>query len=332
MTIIYHDRYPEHLLTYGHPESPQRLIETIEKLKQENLYKNVLTPENGSYEEISKIHTKDFFELIKYFGEGAYDINTYIREETWEIALLAAAGTNLAGKWSYDNCKPAFSLIRPPGHHAGKDYAGGFCIFNNIAVAAKNLNCKVAIIDIDVHHGNGTSDIFYDDDNILYISTHQSGIFPGTGQLRDIGKDKGVGFNVNIPFCHGCGDSSFDSAFDQIISPIVKQFNPEMILVSIGTDGHYSDPLASLTLSSPGYIELSKKIIELSKKICQGRIAFSLEGGYNTQALAEVISGTIASIYDREIDLHYTKIKDNTNIGKEIIEKVLNIQSSYWKL
>lgn len=332
MSIIYHPRYIDHRQSFGHPESPQRLIDTIKKLEDEKLYKNVQTPEKASFEDIEKIHTKAHLELIKNFGEGHYDMDTYIRKETYEIALLASEGTILAGKRAFENCKPAFALVRPPGHHAGKDYAGGFCYFNNIAIAAKSLNCKVAIIDIDVHHGNGTSDIFYDDNNILYISTHQYGIFPGTGSVRDVGRQKGEGFNINIPFCHGCGDTSFDSAFEQIISPIVTQFNPEIILVSLGTDGHYSDPLASLTLSSPGYVNLSKKIIELAYELCKGRIAFTLEGGYNTKALAEVIAGIIASVIDNEIALHYKRISDNSNIGKEIIKSVLDIQSSYWKL
>lgn len=332
MKIIYHPRYIEHRQTFGHPESPERLKDIIKKLKEESLYKNVIIPKIEREELLEIVHTKEHIELIKNFGEGHYDMDTYVRNETYEIALLASFGTNLAGKLACDNCSQTIALVRPPGHHAGRDYAGGFCYFNNIAITAKSLNCKVAIIDIDVHHGNGTSDIFYDENKILYISTHQYGIFPGTGRAEDVGKGRGEGFNVNLPFSHGCGDASYNLAFEKIIEPIVEQFDPEIILVSLGTDAHYSDPLASLTLSSTGYINLCKKIIELSKKVCKGKIAYTLEGGYNTLALAEVVAGIIANFYDREIILHYTKISDKTIIGKEIIEKVKDIQSSYWKL
>ena len=332
MTIIFHPRYIDHLQNFGHPESPQRLIDTVQKLKDENLFNNIISHEIGKIENLEKIHTKEHLNGIKNFGEGYYDMDTFVRKETFEIASLAASGTILAGKLAYEKKIPTFAITRPPGHHAGSDYAGGFCYFNNIAVAAKNMDCKTAIIDIDVHHGNGTSDIFYDDKNILYISTHQSGIFPGTGALRDNGKGDGEGFNVNIPFCHGCGDSSYDVAFNEIIEPITSQFEPEIILVSIGTDAHYSDPLASLTLSTPGYLNLNNNLIELSKKICGGKISFTLEGGYNTKALAEVIAGTIGNLQNKKFKYVYNDVKDKNIVGKEIIEKVKNIQSSYWKL
>src|SRR5206468_467314 len=154
------------------------------------------------------------------------------------------------------------ALVRPPGHHAGPDYGGGFCYLNNVAVAAAEQAAagrKVAILDYDAHHGNGTRDIFADSSSVLYVSTHQFGIYPGTGPAEDVGTGEGRGFTVNIPFTAGCGDASYRAAADSIIEPILTAVRPDVILVSLGIDAHYRDPLTSLTLSSPAYVDLMSR-------------------------------------------------------------------------
>jgi acetoin utilization deacetylase AcuC-like enzyme len=286
---------------------------------------------------IEKIHEKSYIGLIENFGEGFLDPDTFHRDDTYEIAMLAAQGGFLAAQHSFENKQPSFALVRPPGHHSGRDYAGGFCYFNNIAIAAQNILetkdvNRVAIIDYDVHHGNGTEDIFHKRRDILYISTHQWGIYPGTGHFEDVGEDKGEGFTVNIPFAHGTGDASYQLAFDTIIKPVLTQYKPDMMLISLGTDGHYKDPIATLTLSSRGYLWLADQSMKLANELCDGRIAFMLEGGYHLDALAEVISSTVANFYGKTIPLQYQVISDSGRNGYDVIDNVRQVQAEYWEL
>jgi acetoin utilization deacetylase AcuC-like enzyme len=327
--IVYHPDYQKHVLSLGHPESPKRLEGIVERLKKEELF-NVLSPEKASVEQISRVHDIDYINTIK--NAGFIDFEAPVHKETFDIASLAAGGAITAAKYAFENKKPVFALVRPPGHHSGKDYGGGFCYFNNAAVGVKNLNKKTAIIDIDLHHGNGTSDIFYEEPNVLYISTHQAGIYPGTGRIEETGKGKGEGFNVNIPFPSGCGDKSYDLAFEKIIKPIISQFSPEMLFVSFGGDAHYMDPLGGLSLSSLGYISLCEKITNLAKNVCDSKLCFVLEGGYNVDALSEVVAGIVGFWHNKKIDYEFTNVNDNFDTGKTIVEKVMDVQKRYWEL
>jgi acetoin utilization deacetylase AcuC-like enzyme len=310
------------------------------KLEEHELIDSIVAPPEPAQDKIiSKIHEESYIGMIKSFGEGYLDPDTYHREETYEIAALAVQGGIMAADYSYENRKPAMALVRPPGHHAGRGYSGGFCYFNNIAVAAQNIldtkdASKVAVIDYDVHHGNGTEDIFYSHKDVLYISTHQWGIYPGTGSAESIGEDNGKGYTVNIPFPHGTGDSSYELAFTKIIKPVLSRYEPDMILISLGTDGHYQDPIATLTLSSNAYLWLAEQTIKLSKELCQGRITFMLEGGYDLEALAEVVTGIAAMIKDpsKKIPMQYTHISDHDNIGFDTVANVKQSHSEQWKL
>jgi len=194
------------------------------------------------------------------------------------------------------------------------------------------LNKKTAIIDIDLHHGNGTSDIFYEDSDVLYISTHQTGIYPGTGRIEETGKGNGEGFNMNIPFPSGCGDKSFDLAFEKTIKPVVNQFSPEIIFVSFGGDAHYMDPLGGLSLSSLGYVSLCEKITNLAKNVCDSKLCFVLEGGYNVDALSEVVAGIVGFWHNKKMSYEFTNVNDNFDTGKRIVEKVMDVQKRYWEL
>lgn len=335
MTIVYHQQYLNHYQDAYHPESPERLIAINTKLEEEGLLRNVLTPESLQEKDLEQIHTKEHIDFIKSVGEGRIDMDTKSHEDTYDIALLACGGAILAAETSFFKKKPAMALLRPPGHHAGADYCGGFCYFNNIALAAEHLRRKVdkvAIVDIDVHHGNGTSDIFCERSDILYISTHQWGIFPGTGPINYIGEGSGENFTVNIPLTSRCGDSTYENAFDRVLEPILSQFKPNALLVSIGGDAHYMDPLAGLTLSSTAYVSLAERLIKKADELCGGQIAFYLEGGYHTMALAEIIAGIIGKFHDNDISLTFANVYDMDTLGKEIIDRVVEIQGTYWKL
>jgi acetoin utilization deacetylase AcuC-like enzyme len=335
MTIIFHPRYLDHYQTPNHPESPERLTAINTKLEEERLFSDVLEPMATTEEDLERIHSKAHIDFIKYVGEGRIDLDTQSHEDTFEIALLACGGAVLAQERSFFERRPVIALLRPPGHHAGPNYTGGFCYFNNIALAASHLLDKVkkvAIVDIDVHHGNGTSDIFSNRNDVLYISTHQWGIFPGTGPANYIGEEHGKGYTVNVPFPAKSGDSSYQAAWEEIIDPILNQFKPEAVLMSIGGDAHYMDPLANLTLSTLTYVSMVEKLQEIAKKYSDNRISFYLEGGYHTGALADIICGMAAKFNYIEPPIFFSEMYDLDVIGKETINEVRDVHSSYWKL
>ncbi len=328
--LIYHPDYLKHILNPGHPENPERLKSIIKKLTSEALWTDILTPEPAKIEDVERVHAKEYISVLE--GQGFVDMEAPVHADTFKIALLAAGGAILAAKHAFEFGEPAFALVRPPGHHAGMDYGGGFCYLNNIGIAAKAINKKTAIIDIDLHHGNGTSDIFYEDDRILYISTHQTGIYPGTGYLNEVGKGKGEGFNVNIPLPAGCGDKSFETAFDRLVIPILKQFAPEMLLVSFGADAHYMDPLGGLKLSTGGYLSIAKRLLSTADEICNMRIAFILEGGYHLDALSESVACIVGAFKNKNIKYKINDINDTKCIGAKAVENVVEIQKKYWSL
>lgn len=335
MAIFFNDEFLGHVQDPFHPESPERLRGIVQKLKEHGLWKNVIPSKTGRSETLLLVHSDDYIDYIRTCGDCNLTLDTQVHHETYGIATLSAECAVDAAKYSREHGKPTFALTRPPGHHAGKDYGMGFCYFNNISIAARSLqkmgDKKIAIVDVDVHHGNGTQEIFAFDPTILYISTHQAGIFPGTGPVEYVGKGEGEGYNVNMPFQSGCGDSTFDVAFEEIIEPVVSQFKPDAMLVSWGMDTHYRDPLASLTLSSEGHVRQAEQLIKLSK-ICGNRITFMLEGGYDVQALSEVVAGVIGRSEGIEVPLEFTDIIDNSCLGRGTVVRCKQIASKYWKL
>jgi len=333
--IVYHPKYLEHMQDRFHPESPQRLEAILGKLESSELLNGYIVPEEANRDEILLVHTPEYVDFVQNYGEGRIDYDTALHSETYEIAILSAGGGLLAARKSFEEKAPYYALVRPPGHHAGPSMGGGFCYFNNIAIAAKallqNID-RIAILDYDGHHGNGTSDIFQNSEEIVYMSTHQRGIFPGTGLAGFVGEDDGEGHIVNVPFPGGSGDFSYHMAFDELFHPILNQFRPEMILLSFGGDSHYRDPLTGLALSSFGYVDLIKKTLDLARELCDGRFAVFLEGGYDLEALAEVVAGTIAMFKGREIQMRFIDIMDTTGNGKDAVEAAKEAHSSYWKL
>jgi len=335
VAIFFNEEFLGHVQDPFHPESPERLKGIVNKLKEHGLWNDVIPSKTGKPQTLLLVHDENYINFIRTCGDCALTLDTAVHHETYGIAALSAECAVDAVKFSKREGKPAFALTRPPGHHAGRDYGMGFCYFNNIAIAAKHLlsdgDKRIAIVDEDVHHGNGTQETFAKDPNVLYVSTHQTGIFPGTGHLEYVGEGDGEGFTVNLPFQSGCGDSTFDVAFSDIIKPVITQFKPDAILVSWGMDTHYRDPLASLALSSEGHVRQVQELVKLSK-LCNGRITFMLEGGYHVPALSEVVAASIGSTRGVDVPLEFTDMMDNSCLGGGTITKSRRVLSDYWKL
>ncbi len=286
---------PEHVYP-DHPERPGRLDE-LPELHAFPATRLEATP--AKHEEVSRVHLPRLISGLEHVcreqAPGIIDYApTYVTQTSFDDALLAAGGTLACTRAVINGeCDNAFAIVRPPGHHAEPDKAMGFCIFNNVAIAAKDALAhgmeRVLVVDYDAHHGNGTQAAFLNDERLAYLSTHQWGIYPGTGWIEDAPHARKR--IVNVPLPADSGDQAFARITGEIIQPLVEAFRPEMILVSAGFDAHWSDPLTSLGLSSAGFFHLSKRLVELAGEYCDGKIAFVLEGGYDP---ANVAHGTEA--------------------------------------
>lgn len=333
--LFYDQRFLEHVSSPMHVERPERLQAIVDRLRTEELFAGVRSPTAATMPELRRVHRGAFLEFFRDLSEGFLDPETPVHPETWDIATFAAGAVVEAAREAVNQGQFAVALVRPPGHHAGPDYGGGFCYLNNVAVAAADQVAhgrRAAILDYDAHHGNGTSEIFADEASVLYISTHQYGIYPGTGAAEDVGKGEGRGFNVNIPFTAGCGDESFRIAFEQVVAPVVREYKPDVILVSLGIDAHYRDPLTGLSLSSPGYIDLMMKSADLAKDLCGNRFVVALEGGYHLQALSEVYAGVVARLQHRRVDLELTQLLDAKGKGRPGVEATKRAHREFWNL
>jgi acetoin utilization deacetylase AcuC-like enzyme len=291
----------------GHPENAKRLESIITGLIEKDLFEKVVKKKNRQAvtEEITICHSQDYVEYVKEYCKngGSYlDPDTYSNKFSYLSAATAVGSSiELTKAVIKGELKNGFALLRPPGHHALANKSMGFCLFGNIAIAAKvalslpGIN-KVAIVDFDVHHGNGTQALVGDDTSILFISTHQYPYYPGTGGIREIGHFESEGTVVNIPLPAGVGDEGFKIVYEKVIIPSIERFNPDLILVSAGYDAHWDDPLANLNLSLNGYDWVSRKLIKVAEEICSSKIIFFLEGGYNLQVLSNGVANTIRAL------------------------------------
>jgi acetoin utilization deacetylase AcuC-like enzyme len=299
---ITHTRYPEHNLP-GHPEHAGRIQAVWQKLQDTGLAArmNNLEAPLVSEELILAVHTPKYLETLNWIASTnqhniRLDPDTYAAPVSYEIARLSAGGVVLAvDEVLTGRAVNALAAVRPPGHHAMPGHGMGFCLLGNVAIAARHAQRayginRVMIVDYDVHHGNGTQAMFYDDDTVLFISTHQSPFYPGTGHAHETGKDKGKGFTLNVPLPGGQGDSNYAAVFEQIIWPAAERFQPQFIVVSAGFDAHWTDPLAAMRLSLKGYAHLTKELIMMAQALCEGKIIFVMEGGYNLEALSNGVA------------------------------------------
>jgi acetoin utilization deacetylase AcuC-like enzyme len=297
--IIWSDVYQDHD-TGSHPESPQRIAALKRALTGAGVFDShaVLDPQPARLEQVLAVHAPQLIDLIQRAARqgGAWlDPDTYVSADSYDVALLAAGGACLAVDVVMRGDAPrAFAMVRPPGHHAEPQRAMGFCLFNNIAIAAEHaLNGhaleRVAIVDWDVHHGNGTQAAFWRDPRVLFISSHQYPFYPGTGASAERGEGAGEGFTVNIPLPAGSGDDIYERVFSEIVVPSLRAFGPQLLLVSAGFDAHADDPLAMMRMTTVGFGRLATMLRDAADELCDSRMVLVLEGGYNLRALGESV-------------------------------------------
>lgn len=299
MLITFHPDYLLHNKGNGHPERPERLESVLTLLKKEGIWDKltIVTPEKADEKDILLCHTRELLALVKAFskGGGQLDADTPVQVGTYDIALLSIQGTKDAFLHSLKTKEASFALVRPPGHHAETDRSCGFCYFNNAAIAAQcaineQKAKKVLILDIDVHHGNGTQEIFYESDDVFYLSLHQDPhtLYPGVGFIYQTGNGKGKGYNANVPLPPGTSDANYIYAFKESLTHIIDLFSPDGIIVSVGFDTHKHDPLAALNLSKNAYTAVAQILKDTGLPI-----SFTLEGGYDTGVMAKGVKAIV---------------------------------------
>jgi len=299
--LIASERFAEHQTPPGHPERPERAdVMDVMANRWRTRDAVVVAPPPATREALARVHDDDYVELIEQTAGRALqlDPDTYTSPESYEIARLAAgAAVAAVDRVMNGHTSTAMALVRPPGHHAERDRAMGFCLYNNVAVAAAHARAngaaRVAIVDYDVHHGNGTQHIFDTDPSVLYVSTHQYPFYPGTGAASEIGHGEGRGFTVNVPLEAGAVDEDYQYVFERVVLPAVRQFEPDLLLVSAGFDAHERDPLGGMRVTTPAFAAMTKALRQVADECCRGRIACVLEGGYDLEALAASIDAAI---------------------------------------
>ncbi|MGB7001540.1 MAG: histone deacetylase [Halobacteriota archaeon] len=339
--FVYHEDYLKHD-TGAHPERAERLIHIMSELKEAGVTEKMkkVLPVKASKEQIAYVHTDAYMKGVERMckeGGGLLDPDTPLCTESYEIALLSAGGVIKATDEvmnDSNNLKHIFALVRPPGHHATWNRGRGFCIFNNIAIAAEHLKRRycanhILIVDWDVHHGNGTQEVFFDDPSVLYFSTHQYPHYPGTGWIDEVGKGEGDGFTVNVPLPAGTDDAGYLYALNNVLVPIAKEFEPEFVLVSAGFDAHVADPLAAMNVTARGFGLFMDLIKEIAEKSCNGKIVISLEGGYNLDAIAK----SAVSVFNSLLSRRERRRADMVSSGVvERVEEIKGVQRRYWSI
>jgi len=299
--VVADPRYREHAGPSGHPECPERLAAVGRALDAFGDRLVPVEPREALPEEILRVHSREHLQLLSQLAGRAVriDADTYTAPRSYEIALLAAGGVvELARRIARGEARSGLAAVRPPGHHAEAARAMGFCLLNNIAIAARALRAdegldRVLIVDWDVHHGNGTQHSFEEDPSVLFVSTHQFPFYPGTGDAGEAGRGKGAGATVNLPLPAGCGDEEYLGAFQRVVAPVARAFRPEMILVSCGFDAHRDDPLASMDVTREGFAGMTAVVRALAEECCDGRVLYVLEGGYAPSGLEEGVGAVL---------------------------------------
>jgi len=343
--IVKDDRYLDHVANTYHPESPERLQVIYGMLQEPDMKEKFVevNPRLATDEELEFIHIPRYIQLVASTARRSFmmlDPDTYACPKSYETAKLAAGGVMAAvDKIFRGEVDNAFAFVRPPGHHAESNRAMGFCLFNNVAIAAKyalktHQLKKALIIDWDLHHGNGTQHSFYENADVLYFSTHQFPYYPGTGYINEVGNGAGKGFTVNVPLSTGPGDAEYMRVFEEVLEPIALEYKPDIIFVSAGFDIYHLDPLGGMQVTPAGFANLAKIVLEFAQETCQGKVVFVLEGGYHLEGLRDSVK-EVLKVMHGEILVNgrgesIRRTVDHKLIDS-IIRKVKETQKSFWK-
>lgn len=319
-----------------HPERPERLAAARAGVLRANVPTISVAGRDASHDELLTVHAESYLEdLARLVGrEGQLDPDTYLSCESVAAARRAAGGAcALVDAMVAGTIERGVALLRPPGHHARPDQAMGFCLLNNVAVAAAHARTlglsRIAIVDFDVHHGNGTQEMFWDDPCVVYVSLHQAPFYPGTGDATEVGDGEGKGATVNVPLSSGAGDAEYAAAFERIVLPVLDEHRPELVLVSAGYDAHRNDPLAGMRLDAGSYARMTESLVGIAEHHAGGKIALVLEGGYDLSGLEASLSASLRALAGESLSL--PRPSHPGAVFEREIERARAVLGTYWR-
>ncbi len=341
LTVVSSHRFGEHQTPPGHPERPERaqvMDEVAARWRAAG--GEVVAPREATHEQLARVHDAEYVQRISELRDRAValDPDTYTSPESYEVALLAAGGAiDAVERVMAATHTSTLAMVRPPGHHAERAHAMGFCLFNNVAVAAAHARHvlgarRVAVVDFDVHHGNGTQHMFDADPSVLYVSTHQYPYYPGTGAVDDIGVGAGEGFTVNLPLESGATDADYQHVFDRVVLPILRQFAPDLILVSAGFDAHERDPLATMRATDEGFAAMTTALLRVAEECCRGRLALVTEGGYDLKALDASLEAVVQALAGPAVAAVWPVTAVASARGRASADAAVRVLGRYWTL
>jgi acetoin utilization deacetylase AcuC-like enzyme len=336
--LVASDAFERHLTPPGHPERPERAqVFAAVSTAWRQQGGEVRPPRAATTEELLAVHDRDHVDRIAgTAGRAAMlDPDTFTSPESYELARLAAGAALVGVDHAMAGSGPALVLVRPPGHHAERDRAMGFCLFNNVAVAAAYARAhgarKVAIVDVDVHHGNGTQQIFEDDPDVLYVSTHQYPCYPGTGAVGEAGTGAGRGRTVNVPIEPGAGDDDYAHVLARVVVPVLRAFAADLTIVSVGYDAHVRDPLAQMQVTDDGYRAILATLRAAADATSRGRLVVVTEGGYDLSALGACLDATVEVLAAPSAPMAPAPRASGPGVrGREAAEAALAVQRPFW--
>jgi acetoin utilization deacetylase AcuC-like enzyme len=334
--LVRDHRFRNHVSRGPHPECPERLDAIDRALAPLADGFRDFEPRSASDEEILRAHSRAHLDGLRALEgcDAQIDPDTYSSPRSLEVARLAAGGLLAASlEVARGAAASAFAAVRPPGHHAERERAMGFCLLNHVAIAAHALRddaglARIAIVDWDVHHGNGTQQLFYEDPNTLYLSTHQYPFYPGTGAADETGRGKGVGGTVNLPLPAGAGDAEYGQVFDELIVPVLLEFRPDLLLVSAGFDAHEREPLASMNLTTGAYRLFAGRLRAVAEETCSGRLVIALEGGYDLEALGAGVAEVVRVLAAPEVPRG--DFPPPSPVGRQIVRNLADAHAGNW--